>query len=120
MVTPNSVLHESSHNSKSYHSLPITQKYPSIYCTIYALVKAEKRFTDEELRWTKRCAFVYACADRRICIHKSTEQRRRPNQSTTMVLAHSTKKITKYILLQLPHLDANFSLQGNYRLLVEK
>jgi hypothetical protein len=56
-----------------------------------------------------------------IRIHTNTKQRRRPNQSPTMVLAHSPQKIfTKHIPLALPHRDANFSLLGNYRLLVEK
>jgi hypothetical protein len=28
---------------------------------IYCIIKAEKRYTDEELRWTERCVFLYAC-----------------------------------------------------------
>jgi hypothetical protein len=28
---------------------------------IYCIIKVEKRYADEELRWTERCIFLYAC-----------------------------------------------------------
>ncbi len=93
------------------------------------MVKAEKRFSDEELptkMYGTRCGglsdvFVCMRGDKGgIRMHTNTEQRRRSNQIPTMVLAQSPKTFTKYILPQLPHLDANFSLLGNYRQLFEK